>query len=167
VDSKLISEPECQLEISLVADDELLYRRIFSTVDGDTAHYQISPEGKISFTKRAFADRCLKPSVDRAILHEYDPTKTQLKQTDGVIGLIAKDIRVNEDNFDNKGNITGSHKINVIHRPKSENQAHARIEPSPEYASDKVFKRLQQRLARLADERLAIHGWEIKPDGLE
>lgn len=163
VDQQLETKADCGIEVSLVGNEELLYRRIPSA----TEYYKKSSEGKITFSKSAFADRGLKPSVDRACLHRNDPTKTQLSNTDGGIGLIAKDVRVNEDSFDNKGNITGSHKIDVIHRPKPENKAHARIEPSPEYASDKVFKRLQQRLARLADERLLAHGWEIQPDGLD
>ena len=144
----------------------MLYRRIPARSSG-SEFYTKSSEGKINFSKSAFADRGLKPSVDRACLHGNDPTKTQLSNTDGVIGLIACNVRAIDDlsGCDHKGNITTLYKIDVIHRPTPENKAHACIEPSPEYASDKVFKRLQQRLARLADQHFVDHGWEIKPDG--
>jgi hypothetical protein len=169
VDNQLESKADCELEVSLVADEELLYRSILSNVDSDTEHYQISSEGKITFSKSAFRDRGLKPSVDRACLHGDNPTKTQLAATDGVIGLIAESVRAINDlsSGDSKGRNTALYKIDVIHRPKPDNEAHARVEPSPEYSSDKVFKRLQQRLAILATERLATYGWEIKPHGLD
>jgi hypothetical protein len=168
VDSELELKIDCDLEISLVNDAELLYRRIFScTTDSHNKHYELI-EGKIKFSKIAFSDRGLKPSVDRACLHGYEPTKTQSEKTDGVIGLIVQNVRAIDDlsSSDSKGKITAFYKIDVIHRPKPENKAHTQIEPSPDYSSASVFKRLQQRLARLADERLAKYGWEIKPDGL-
>ncbi|MEE3715276.1 hypothetical protein V2H45_00795 [Tumidithrix elongata RA019] len=169
MDSQLTPETGCELEISLVGDEELLYRRVAAHGNGETQYYTRSPEGKINFSKMTFSDRGLKPSVDRACIHEYTPSRTQLEKTDGIIGLIAGNIRAVDDlsSGDSKGKITTSYKIDVIHRPKSDNKAHARIEPSPEYSSDKVFKRLQQKLARLADERLVSHGWEIKPDGFD
>jgi len=169
VDKQLESKADCELEVSLVGDEELLYRRIPSCSSGTTEYYIKSPEGKITFSKSAFADRGLKPSVDRASLHGNDSTKTQLVATDGVIGLIARNVRAINDlsSGDSKGNVTALYKIDVIHRPKPDNKAHASVEPSPEYSSDKVFKRLQQQLVRLADEYFATHEWEIKPDGLD
>ncbi|WP_052017618.1 hypothetical protein [Pseudanabaena biceps] len=169
MDKQLEAKLDCELEVSLVGDEELLYRRILACSSGTNEYYTKSSEGKVNFSRLAFADRGLKPSVDRACLHENDPTKTQLFDTDGVIGLIAGNVRAIDDlsSGDAKGNVTALYKIDVIHRPKLENKAHARIEPSPEYSNDKVFKRLQQRLARLADEYLLAHGWEIKPDGLD
>ena len=168
VDNQLDPKADCELEVSLVKDEELLYRRVLSCNSTTTEYYIKSPEGKINFSKLAFSDRGLKPSVDRAWLHGYVPSKSQSGKTDGVIGLIVSNIRAINDlnSSDSKGNVTASYKIDVVHRPKPENQAHARVEPSPEYSSDKVFKRLQQRLAWLADEHLTVYGWEIKPDGL-
>ena len=169
VDQQLEAKVDCDFEVSLVVNEELLYRSIVACSSGTNQYYTKSSEGRVNFSKLAFADRGLKPSVDRACLHGNDPTKTQLSDTDGVIGLIAGNVRAIDDlsSGDAKGNVTALYKIDVIHRPKPENKAHARVEPSPEYSSDKVFKRLQQRLARLADERFLAYGWEIKPDGLD
>ena len=116
VDKQLEAKADCEIEVSLVANEELLYRRIPARSSG-SEFYTKSSEGKINFSKSAFADRGLKPSVDRACLHGNDPTKTQLSNTDGVIGLIACNVRAIDDlsGCDHKGNITTlSHRVTTF-----------------------------------------------------
>lgn len=164
MDSQLTPKAGCELEVSLVDNEELLYRRIFSIVHSDVQHYKISSEGKINFSTMAFSDKSLSPSVDRACLHGSDAAKTQSTDSDGVIGLIAKNVRAIDDVSSDKDGVEVVYKIDVIHRPKLENKAHTQIEPSPQYASEKIFnKKVRQRLARLADQRLVSYGWEIEP----
>jgi hypothetical protein len=44
--------------------------------------------------------------------------------------------------------------------------AHAQIEPSPEYKNDKPFRKVIERLAFLANQRISKEGWEIEPHEL-
>lgn len=55
------------------------------------------------------------------------------------------------------------YKIDVIHRPTERNFAHAQIEPSPEYETKNIFRKLTESLAFLANQRIKDYGWEIEP----
>ena len=141
VDSQLESKADYDLEVSLVEEEELLYRRIFSIIDNEVQHYRVSLDGGINFSTMAFSDTGLKPSVDRALLNSYDPTKTKLNETDGVIGLITKNVRAIDDVSSEKDGTKSVYKIDVIHRPKPDNKAHAQVEPSPEYSTQNIFNK--------------------------
>ena len=60
---------------------------------------------------------------------------------------------------DSKGKEKFKYKIDVVPRPLPDNEAHAQIEPSPEYETKSVFRRLRERLAIIASEQ----EWEIPP----
>ena len=64
---------------------------------------------------------------------------------------------------DSKGNPLFVYKIDVHPRPTADNPAHAQIEPSPDYASKGTFRKVAEKLAWLATERVKNQGWEIEP----
>lgn len=143
---------------SSVGDEEKLYRCIFYGKN----LYSLR-EGKLVISSQAFADRGLKPSVDRAMFCSNNPTNSQKSDKDGVISLVCRDIRIIDlVQKDSKGKQKFKYKVDVIARPLNENKAHAQIEPSPEYETKSVFRRLKERLARLASER----EWEVTPHDL-
>lgn len=144
-----------------VTDDEFLYRCVFYG-----GGYQI--DGKIArVSSQAFTDRNQCPSVDRAKLCGCDPTWTQKDVKNGVVSLIAIDVRMIDTvvQRSDKGEIIRTYKIDVCPAPivdkpnLPDNPAHAEIRPTPEYQSKSVFKKLLERLAFLANQR----EWEILP----
>ena len=150
------------LEISFVDDEELLYRSIPYSKLKD--YIQQTNDG-IAISSQAFSDRGLKPSVDRAILNNNDPSKTQINPRDGVVSLLTSKIRKIDEvkkQSQNSENLT-VYKIDVVHRPTTTNFAHAQIEPSPEYETKNIFKKLTHSLAFLATQRIKEYGWEIDP----
>jgi hypothetical protein len=91
----------------------------------------------------------------------------KLTSTDGLVCLIAKEVRKLELLEYDNGKPTGSnHQIDVIHRPIEpgdpqglpENPAHSQIETTPALSGSR-FNRLKEALARLAEKR----GWLVKP----
>lgn len=143
-----------------VADDELLYRCIFYKTSDGTKTYKVE-NGRVYVSISAFRDASLAPSVDRAVLCEYNPTYTQKSFEDGVVSLISQDIRLIDSvvQKDPKGREEFIYKIDVLPRPLPDNGAHAQIEPAPAYRSKSVFRKLLERLAFLANQR----EWEILP----
>lgn len=152
--------------MSIVEDDEILYRSVSLKRD-QCVH---DGNGNWRLSSQAFTDSSLKPSVDRACLCKHDPRHAQKSPEDGIVSLLTLDVR-NIKDF--KQTVNGKPKIDenrqelmhafdVIHDPKTthpENPAHALITASPGYASKSAFKRLIERLARMAGGR----GWEIIP----
>lgn len=145
---------------NVVRDDELLYRCIFRGLD---KYYRIGEFG-LELTSQAFTDRNQAPSVNRAKLCGYDPQCTQKNLDDGVVSLITGEVRmINVSQNDQKGKPLFDYKIDVCPRPTDDNPSHAQIEPSPDYTNKNVFRKVAEKLARLATERVNTQGWEIKP----
>jgi hypothetical protein len=143
-----------------VADDELLYRCVFYETEDGASLYKVENR-KVIVSSQAFRDSSLAPSVDRALLCNRNPEHTQKNPKDGVVSLICCDVRLIDSvvQKDSKGREEFTYKIDVFSRPLSNNCAHAQIEPSPEYRSKSVFRKLLERLAFLANQR----EWEILP----
>jgi hypothetical protein len=143
-----------------VADDEFLYRCIFYKTSDGTKTYKVE-NSKLYVSISAFRDASLAPSVDRAVLCEYNPTYTQKNSEDGVVSLISQDVRLIDSvvQKDSKGREEFTYKIDILPRPLPDNDAHAQIEPTPAYRSKSVFRKLLERLAFLANQR----EWEILP----
>jgi hypothetical protein len=148
----------------VVTDDELLYRCVFRGLD---KYYRIGSSG-VELSSQAFADRGSAPSVDRAKLCNYNPKWTQKNLDDGVVSLIAREVRmIDVAQNDSKGNKLFAYKIDVCPRPVDDNPAHAQIEPSPDYINKTTFRKVTEKLARLATERINKQGWEIMPYDLQ
>src|SRR5260221_556064 len=103
-----------------VSDDEQLYRCV--------RHQYIELEGdRLRLGSLAFTDPLFRPSVDRAKLRSHDSTLTQVDPTDGVVRLIARDIRAigSVEQRNEKGNLLVQHAIDIDPVPLPDNLAHA------------------------------------------
>lgn len=138
-----------------VADDELLYRRV------PAGCYARQPDGTLLILSVAFADRAFRPSVDRAALRGHDPRGMVAAPTDGVVGVVAADVRATDsvDQRDAKGQLVRVLYVDVEPVPLPENPAHAEIFVRPDCPTQGVFRKLCNRLARLANER----AWAVRP----
>ena len=155
------------LEDDPVADDEILYRRI---LDGRDL-YTTKDDGTVEFYAQAFGDtEGFRTSVDRAKLCHNDPRYTLGTYSGGVVSLVALDIRSLEPlpQYGKGGkdqppirtfdvNVEPVPIIDVPDEP--DNPAHAEIYTIPECPNSKVFKRLREKLALLANARQ----WEWRP----
>ena len=152
-------------------DDEELYRSIRGELD---AEEYIFDRGKLQIRSNAFRDISKKPSVDRAKLKEYTPFCSQLSDTDGIVSLIAADIRaIGTVKTKDKDAEVIIHAVDVIYdpNPKSdpENYAHSQIVINPDFfqgdifdtnsKKERTFYKLKKALARLATKR----GWTLVP----
>lgn len=148
-------------EPDVVANTEVLYR----SVRNDPRYFR-TVDGQLRFSSQAFADRNQRPSVDRARLRQCNPLLSKKSETDGIISLVTADVRAVEINHNNPNGPT-TYKIDVYAAPIQEgpgqiaNLAHAEIRPTPEYETPGVFRKVLERLARLADQQ----GWSIPPGG--
>ena len=145
-----------------VRNDEILYRSVRGKYGEEYAYDNI---GKLKISSEAFRDRNKKPSVDRAELRGFNPVLSKLSDTDGVVSLMAADVRaigtvktkiLNED--------VVIHAVDVVYAPTPENPAHSQIVVNPEFFGSKskernVFKLLQLALAELAEK----NGWTLEP----
>lgn len=106
-----------------VEDGEILYRRIQAG-----KKYKVpQPDGTFRLSSMAFGDPAYRPSVNRAELCGNDPSKTQINPTDGVVSLIACDVRAIDRvvQHDRNGEPIFTHNIDVEHMPEPQNFAHA------------------------------------------
>ncbi len=131
-----------------VGDDEVLYRRIPQGMN----LYTVLPDATVKLNSQAFSDRWLRPSVDRALLCQHDPTHTQRDPTDGVVSIVTIDVRQIKDVLQNDphGNLIQIFIVDVVPAPiVPDNLAHAQIQTDPTSENKAVFRKLIERLARL------------------
>ena len=148
-----------------VEDDEELYRNVSS--DPKRNHYSYET-GSLIIEPEAFWDTSSSkhPSVDRANLLDNDPHRALLNDTNGIVSLMAGDVRTRTVEDVNKVRDSVPHAVNVIFCPTCERPAHAEIIIVPEHfvsrnKQRKAFRFLQKALARLANEFIAEHGWTL------
>ena len=149
-----------------VNDPEVLYRRVkfgWATV----------VEGKWRLTSQAFNDRFWKPSVNRRLI-EPDAAKSKEEASDGVVQLVASEVRAVTGIIHNPQAPQGqqlTYKLDVIARPivanneegLPANAAHAQIESDPTVEARSRFDKIKDALGRLAEER----EWVIEPQNPE
>lgn len=130
-----------------VGDSETLYRRF--VLD----NYPLDSTGKRTVSSQAFTDRDMEVSVDRAELVENNPNRTKENQSDGIIGLAALVVREisTVQSLDKKGKLDKRYAVDVIPKPELNHEAHAVIIAIPEYSNDKIFRRLREALAIIAN----------------
>ena len=140
-----------------IRDDEELYRRVrINTKDpGDKDRYSINNAREVTIHSTAFFDRNRQPSVDRAKLREFNPVLSQEDETDGIISLIAGDVRAIP---------IEAHTVDVIYDPTPMNPAHSQITITPEGTvsntkQKQAFSTLRRALALLATQK----GWTLEP----
>src|SRR5437764_3460293 len=155
-----------EIPISDVTDEEILYRRI---LDGKDL-YEVQDDGTVLFNSQAFAERAWRPSVDRAKLCDNNPKHTLGSFSGGVTSLVTGDVRSINDlvQYDRNESPIQKFNVDVEHIPikddpiDPDNLAHAEIYTVPDCPNRKVFKKLCERLALLANARQ----WELKPASL-
>ena len=148
-------------EIDIVQNDEELYRNIRGNPEYD--EYTYNKVGKPIIQTKAFFDSDMKPSVDRAKLVD-SPTNALLDSTNGIVSLMAKDVRSITGVKTTVKNETTVHAVDVVYDPVCERLAHSLIIVNPEYPDvgnqqKKAFRRLRRALARLATQ----NGWTVQP----
>lgn len=153
-----------------VWNDEELYRSVRNKLGVEYIYY----EGKLRIRSDAFRDLSKKPSVDRAKLKEFSPFCSKLSDTDGIVSLIAADVRAIgtvKTTVQNAEVVV--HAVDVIYDPNpksdAENYAHSQIVVNPDFfrtdifdtnsKKERTFYKLKKALARLATER----GWTLVP----
>ncbi|MDE0425272.1 MAG: hypothetical protein OXI94_14920, partial [Gemmatimonadota bacterium] len=144
-----------------VRNDELLYRSVRSESEVEEYFFD---RGKLIIRPAAFNDKGKKPSVDRAELREFDPSLSKLNETDGIVSLIAGDIRGIKEVKTKAEDKNVVHAVDVIYDPTPENSAHSQIIVAPEFfgtgsKQKRTFKKLRIALATLATE----NGWTLEP----
>lgn len=130
-----------------ISDEEKLYRSVrASEIIRDSSGHVIR------VSSQAFGDRTREISVDRATLREHDPRRVRKSPTDAVAELIAGEVRGIRSliHRDAQGQEIGLYTIDVRPNPLPGNAAHALIYADPRFASRSLFKRLQERLALMA-----------------
>ncbi len=150
------------MSIIPVDDVETLYRRI-RHVEG---LYVVQTDGAVKVSSAAFSDPLFRPSVDRAELFHNDPKKAQRDPSDGVVSIVACDVRSIDTvvQNDGKGNLLQTFRVDVEHVPilnhptLPDNPAHAEIYMNPSCPNKSIFRKLSERLAQLANGR----PWEIE-----
>ena len=146
-----------------VDDDEVLFRSVPSS---DVHRVE---NGILQLSATAFNDPYNQPSVDRAKLCNNDPAHTKKSPSDGVVKLIAREVRqivlartepnVNPSNYrvDVKSDPVAADNDSGL----SENLAHALVVADPAINTGSRFKKLKEALARLASN----NGWQIEQGG--
>ena len=133
-----------------VGDEEILYRNV------RWKYCDTSTPGVIRLSPEAFFDPQRRPSVDRGVLCNHDPSHTQLGN-DGVAVLIACQVRKIDDVLLLAP--VRTFRVDVEPKPLHSNPAHAQVFLDPSSNNDKVFRRLRTSLARIANS----HPWAIEP----
>ena len=138
------------MEVTPIEETEQLYRR----VENQPGNW-ISGSLGLIVTAAAFMDRSKRPSVDRALLCPDGAAHTRGPVGNGVVVLVAGEVRAG----DQPAKENPPYHLDVVHRPVEGNHAHAQVESAPQVVNDKVFRRLRQMLAFLANQR----PWVVVP----
>lgn len=137
-----------------IDNDEELYRRIELNEKNTKTppHYSVKMSGEIKIGSAAFLGG-ERPSVDRAKLKCFKPEKTKKNDTDGIISIIAEDVR---------SIFIQDYTVVVKHKPIESNKAHSEIiiRPNCDDITNSKKKRAFSNLRRgLADRAIC----KIKP----
>ena len=156
--TELDAEPQPPHAVTHVEDGEVVRR----AVRDDPTHFGCDEHGVLTYLgQSAFNDRDKTPSVDRASLLHAGPQAARRLESDGVVSLLTRDVRAIAGlvTNDHRGRPQHSHGVDVVHRPESDNYAHALVTTAPQITSGEVFKRLKESLCQLA----LRQGWSYPP----
>ncbi len=129
-----------------VSQDEILYRAV-------QERYVKREADRVRPTSMAFTDKQFRVSVDRAALCNNDPNHTKVDPSDLVVRFAAGDVRriASVAQRDSNGEVVLKHLVRVEPEPLPDNPAHAVIFADPQVANPRVFQKLREALARLAE----------------
>ena len=135
------------MAVDHVGDEEELYRSVRPSeiIRDEEGHPQRA-------SSQAFADRQQEVSVDRARLCDHAPRRARKSETDAVVVLLAGEVRRIRTLIqrEEQGREIGLYSIDLRPDPLPDNPAHALIVADPRFATRSLFKRLQERLALIA-----------------
>ena len=142
---------------TLVLDEEAVFRAV---ADGPQL-FAVDSSGSLRLSGSAFNERRREPSVDRASMMQGGAGASRKSESDGVICLIAGEVRAVKTvvTLDQKQRPIHPHQVDVVHDPVDGNAAHAVVRTAPALASDSAFRRLKEALCLLANKR----GWAYPP----
>ena len=144
-----------------VRDNEELYRCVRGKLEDKE---YILNKGKLRILPKAFSDKQRKPSVDREKFRD-SPSLSRLNETDGIVSLIAGDVRALtalETKTEDKEVV---HAVDVIYDPTPGNPAHSQITVTPEFFGSTSKQKYAFRLLRIALAELATKsGWTLQPE---
>ena len=150
--------------VTKINDDELLYRSV--RADPSYDEYFYDDDNNLVILPNAFKDGHKRPSVSRAGMDGVDPCiyPYRLSETDGIVGLIAGEIRAINDVTSQLENKKLVYKVDIEHKPSKKNKAHAQIFAIPKFQGkpeekEGAFDRLKISLANLASKR----NWIVEP----
>ena len=145
-----------------ISGEEQLYRSVRGEIRDN--EYTYDSTGRLKIRSDAFRDRNKKPSVDRANLREFNPSLSRLNETDGIITLLAADVRAIGDVTTHIDERPVSYRVDVEYAPLAQNPAHSQIVVYPEYFGSKTKQKNAFYLLRVALARLATkRGWTLEP----
>ena len=145
-----------------VQNNEELYRSVRGKLEAK--EYSFDRE-RLIILPAAFRDRYKKPSVDRAKLRKFTPSLSKLNETDGIVSIMASDVRsIGKVKTKVQNDDIIAHAVDIIPDPTPENPAHSQIVVNPEFFGSKnkqrnAFKLLQIALATLTTK----NGWTLEP----
>ena len=150
--------------VTKINDDELLYRSV--RADPSYDEYFCDDDNNLVILPNAFKDGRTRPSVSRAGMDGVDPCiyPYRLSETDGIVGLIAGEIRAINDVTSQLENEKLVYKVDIEHKPSNKNKAHAQIFAIPKFQGkqeekEEAFDRLKISLANLASKT----NWIVEP----
>ena len=129
-----------------VSDDETLFRAVMN----DRRMFPTDGHGNRRVSSMAFNDSRRRPSVDRAILCPGGArdTQTRFEAGSGVLSLIVSDVRGITTTHGATGEL---YSVDVEPVPLTDNPSHAEIFGRPPFDTDRIFDRIKQALARIAE----------------
>lgn len=141
-----------------VADAELLFRAVRDI--GENFQWR---DGKLLPTSQAFTHISCKASVDRADLCGRDAAYTQRDITDGVLSMVAGEIRGLGFQHEPPKQPIRTYETDVVPDPVEGNPAHAVVVARPDIGTERtLFRKLKARLTWLAATSPNVT-WEILP----
>lgn len=148
-----------------LSDDETVFRHL----PRGPGHWEPSGDGKLRVMPTAFNDRGQKPSVDIARLCPGGVPQTLLSRENGVLRLWVRQVRGVKDVTvqDAKQHVVQVYAFDVVPRPIAgppANPAHAQIEASPAFSSDRHFRKLRIALAIICT---AGDQWQLTPEPIQ
>ncbi len=150
-------------ENDFVEDEEELYRNVRGALESE--EYSYDDTGELLIQPGAFRDPGKQPSVDRAKFIGYSPSDALLHPSNGIVSLLAKDVRAIADVVTTTKDTRVKHNVDVVYDPIPKRPSHSVITVSPDFFDSntkqrKAFKSLQKALARVATR----NGWTLQPN---
>jgi hypothetical protein len=148
--------PRRPLPTDPVGDDEVLYHAVY-----EHDFHPDAETGEVTIGEDSFSDRNKQPSVNRALIDDWEPQRVRFRESDAVVSLVARDIRA-ITSITQK--VPGQaervpYTFDVVPRPEDNNPAHAQIEADRQLTST-PSDNLKMALAQMSQESIELYPYE-------